>query len=763
MTLPMNPLLLDDRADEVIAIPFHDMSFSRQIEVEIDAPPVMHTGVTRLWDSTVVSWRTDGEPTQPIHVTVPVSWKNTRYDRMTVAFNAAVDTRVTAAVTVDGKVATVFEDEPGAGSRTEASGPLLRGEVTHVRLTVTPAAGAHSGLVALIWVVLGKGPVDPGADATYGVEWDPAWPALVVPAADRGEVAFARGLLFDASDLEAIRRRRDTPLGRRCYPPLKARAYEIAARPPESQIGPYLPFSDHRYVRPYERGRRMITNDAFELGFVALMEDDPHLIEMAVRYLMAMVHVRYWCVSAEHRAVGSAWNQRCFSEEMATSTVAILADWFDFALNNAARNLVTTSIWEKGLAAVDRDMMKWSYMHGINQGAWFCRARVLGGLMLEHAWPRTDGYADRAFDLLYKDTDAYVLDDGSIDEGMGYFFLTMQMVLPAFRAYAKARGKDVHGLLPPQIARSGDYFAAMSGTAPGRVMLDGDNASDRPVGDGLAILAGLYPGSSFERAAAAAGNDDLNNYLRQYLSAGPLALILGPDDPPEPVTAAPTFITLDVSGHLNSLRRDGGRSVQMHVTGCPANPSHSHRDKGAFTVELDGEPTLIDRGVVRYEDARANTLSASLMHNVVTPVGPDGGFIDQARPEVAVKVGGRGDEQALHAEVDLTAVWPGVMKRCARRIDSPNVNEITVVDEGELVTPGPIAFHLHARRPWQIDGKRATLTGKGPGLRVDLPWADRVVAAENSIDFRYEPVYHLTAYAPAGRAFSLTTTLTRTS
>ena len=54
----------------------------------------------------------------------------------------------------------------------------------------------------------------------------------------------------------------------------------------------------------------------------------------------------------------------------------------------AGRDLVRTAIWDKGVSQIQRDMVKWEYVYTINQGPWFCRARILAGLVLEPAWPR---------------------------------------------------------------------------------------------------------------------------------------------------------------------------------------------------------------------------------------------------------------------------------------------------------------------------------------------------------------------------------------
>ena len=765
---PCNPLLLDDRGDEVIALPFHEPLLARQIERQVTASAGVKATLKETWSCTRLHWAAPhrsahGDAAHRVHLDIPVRWLNESYDELIAAVSAPPTVTLTLEAVVDGETVTVFRTCPGQGMRAEHRGPLPRGEVTRLRLSF--ASRDAEVTLNLIWIGLAKAEAAAAVRSPdYPVAWNRDWPMLVRPAGEWGEPRFARGLLMDADGLAELRRRARRPYGRMVYPALKARAQAMAEEIKARASGPFISWSDGRYVRPFEQGRPMVQNDAIELGLVALIEGDRELTHCAVQQLMMMLHCRHWCVSAEHRAVGSTWDQRCFSEEITVTAVALLADWFDDALTDAGRALVSQCLWDKGLAVIERDMMKFEGLHHINQGPWFGRARVLGGLMLERAWPRATGLVDRAFTELHDDLSSYVESDGSVAEGIGYFLLTMHMALPAYHAYAKARGRDVRDLLPPQMAHCEQYFAVLSGTRPGTLLLDGDNASDRPVGDAVAMLAGLYPGSAFARSVMAGSNTDPTNYLQQYITtAGTLGLLLGPDDAPPAETVIPTFGLLARSGHLTSFRRTDAGSMRVHLTGAPARPSHSHPDKGAITLELDGEPTLIDRGVVRYQDVRLLGMRSSKAHNVLTPLDEGGEPRDQAFNPVPILAEGAGDAVSLRASIDLTACWPGVLLRYIRRLESESPRELRVVDEGERLTPGPVAFHLHARRPFEIDGTKVRLGGSGPGLTIRFPWVTRISTSQDGIDHRYQPVHHLVATTDDVTGFSLTTTLERTN
>ena len=91
--------------------------------------------------------------------------------------------------------------------------------------------------------------------------------------------------------------------------------------------------------------------------------------------------------------------------------------------------MIEQALWDRGLSIIVRDIMKFDYLHRINRGPWFGRARILGGLMLEASWPHTDGYPDREMHKMVEGLSGYLLEDGGTDEGVGYLAMTMHAVL----------------------------------------------------------------------------------------------------------------------------------------------------------------------------------------------------------------------------------------------------------------------------------------------------------------------------------------------
>ena len=201
---------------------------------------------------------------------------------------------------------------------------------------------------------------------------------------------------------------------------------------------------------------------------------------------------------------------------------------------------------------------------------WFCRARILAGLILEKAWPHVGNYVDRAAESMRQDMDRYILEDGGVDEGVGYFGMTWHTVMPAALAYARAREIDIHAWLPPQTARCQDFIATMSGSKPGTLLLDGDNTSEVFRGDAAAMLAGVYPGSVYHKVLAEALKEKEFSYFEQYMNTGMFGFIFGPDEVGPSVCVVPEFSLLSRTGHATSRRFGKNHALRLHVAGCKA-------------------------------------------------------------------------------------------------------------------------------------------------------------------------------------------------
>ncbi len=756
---PGLPVPLDSIAAEIVIAPLHDPQIASQLGLTFEALEGRAAQGVQTWCWYAVSWEDSKADEAAARLTMPAYRPDPRFTELVLCLSAPESVRTTVEACVDGQWQTILCEGRGTSARTEFIVPLPGGELSALRMDFIPSSTGPKSVFAH-WIGLR----DPSlfADVQRGrIRWDAKWPGLVLPVDPAKAGPFAVDLMFNAEDLPALREKKSRAPWKEHFALLEKRAYRAMEKAPEDQLSDYAPFTDLRYIRQHEHGRWNYYHEGPVAAFVGLINQDPVLLEWAARTLMCMVHTTFWCQSAESRLQGSTWDQRCFVEEEMTSAVALMADWLDPMLTLRARDLIRNAIWDKGLAVIERDMMKCEYVHHMNQGPWFCRARILGGLLLEKSWPRTGQYVDRAVKQMREAMDRYVLPDGGPDEGLGYWSLTVHVVLQGLKAYSRSRNIDLKTLLPRHQNESENFIAILSAVEPGAVLVDGDNSTDYLVGDTIPILAGLYPGSVYEKIASACLLKERPfTYFNHYLPDGLFAFVLGPDQLPPAQTIVPTFGRLAHTGHLTSLREHDGRSVRLHLSGSKANPSHSHLDKSGFTLEIDGQPALIDRGIIRYDDPRGGIMRWSCFHNVITPVLPDGSFAKQATPGVAIIPEGTGDSNTSHARIDITETWKPLMTSCSRAIDSENAGKFVITDEGTLGAAGRVAFHLNASSPFEIDGHTALLKVGPATLRIVLDWSESVIQVQDGVDWDFKPVHHLIATSGSVKSFSFQTHIT---
>jgi hypothetical protein len=742
---------------ESVFAPFHDPAIAPQLPLRLEPGAAEGLKLEFGWDGTKLSWETAPVGAVAARLEQTVEGMPERFDHFVFCHVAPAEVSLAFEARSGGRWAALGEPVTGKGGRHEVTRPIGARPVEAVRVVFTALSAGHI-MISLQWWGVARAALVAELEAARP-KYDGRWEGLILPPETWPEVKLARGLLFAARDLPALRAKRAAPYWDKHWTLLEERARQFLTRRPEDELDSFLPQTDQRYIRAREKGRTTYFSEPVILGFVGLVNGDRAMGFHALRYLMCLVHTTWWTQSAESRARGSIWDQRCFNEEMATTAATLLLDWYDFALTPRARALAQQVLWDKGVAVIERDLMKWDYVFTMNQGPWFCRARLLAGLYLETVWPRMQPHTELALVDMRAGMANYVLPDGGTDEGLGYFSVTLHAVLPGLLAYARARGVDVRTLLPAQFAESGRFVAALSAMEPGRVLTEGDNTIDLIVGDTIPMLAAIFPGEVYSRVVAACLMQRRPaGYYDQYFFEGVFAFIAGPDRLAPPEAIVPIFAVLPQTGHLTSLRRTpSGRSVRLHVVGAKAKASHTHLDKGSFLLELDRTPVLLDRGQVRYDDLRSYTLKRTELHNTLTPVSADGVYANQSGVIEATIPTGEGDERRLRARIDLAHVWRGVMTAATREVVADSMEEFRVIDHGELVTASALVFHLHTRKPWEIRGREAVLRVEGWELTLRAPWADGITQREDSIDFRLQPVWHLECRLNQAQAFDLTT------
>jgi hypothetical protein len=738
------PILTINPAEAIFA-PFHDPEIVGSLDMAFTGIAAKGCELLHRWDNTTLVWGRSEIGEVAAEFVLRGKIRREHYDQLIFCLSFVPDVEGCVKALVDGALQLVVDWTPGSQKRMEWHAPMPDGEITEIRLFFRRPKSAGAGLIGLFWFGLASRDLVPIVTRAIP-PYSESWPDLIdLPETWPEESPFLRGLLFDSDSLPALRAKMERAPWKKAFEVIEQVAASHLAEQPECWLGDFIPWDDPRYVRGREQDAPTTFVRALLCGFVGLIKRDLRLARIALRHLMTLVHTTSWCTSAVHRLQGSNWSQRCFEQELVSTTVALLTDWYSWALTPRARSLIAQSLWDKGLAVIERDMMKFAYLHENNQGPFFCRGRILGGLILESCWPHVGDYVERSHALMQKGLNNYLQEDGGVDEGVGYFCMTFEATLIAMFAYAKARGRKIHDVLPPKLLRAQEYVACLSAVEPGYVLLDGDIGDDRSTSDALSMLAGLLPDQIYGSIAESSLPADPSEYQarRRHINLGLFALTLGPEKLPVPKTIVPEFAALPQTGHLTSFRKRNGHSVRLHFAGSKANASHTHFDKGNITLEIDGQFFLVDRGTRPYSDSRAFYLKDSEKHNVITPVGPDDLFFCQALVTEATIPQGRGDANTLEATLNLNNVWRDAMHSCRRTLSSDTPFRFQIEDAGALKAEARIAFHLQSLFPFSIAGKAVSLSHEGATLEIGGEWIEKVSQYEDGVDCRPRPVWHL--------------------
>lgn len=711
-----------------------------------------------FWCALTLKWRRIGRGRRIGSIELPVKISCEAYDALVFCLTIPETVEVRFRGRHAKKWQQLGKSEKGANRRMEFNRAIPARSMDCLRLEFRSKQDVE-GIVQLYWFGLqNRAMLRQAAD--LAVKYPDDWPGLIKPETDWKDFEPRLGLLFGAADLERLRGKTRLPGWEKLFAHLADRAEKLLSRSPEKEIGEYPPWTVPFFLRESQLGQQPLAYDALTLGFVGIIKQDHRLIRHALRFLMSMLHLRHWFTSDECRVPGSTWDTRAFLEEVHVTTVSLLWDWFDHALTDRARDLLATSLWDKGLATIERDIAKHDYIMHCNQGPWFCRARVLGGLVLEKLWPRTGNYVDRAFADLVGGLGNCVLADGGSDEGPGYLSATLEPTLVGAVAYARARGKPVTELLPPSIQHCGDYFRAMSHThkIPGFIPAE-DCGNNRQLGDGLTILCGLFPNPEVVRMAGAYLTDARTiDDAWYFMGKGVFGFIIGPDNLPAPQPPVlPALLKLPATGLVTSYRSEGPRALRLHIVGSKANPTgHSHPDRGAVLADVDGQPLFVDRGVIRYEDPRCLLLRTTKMHNVLT-------FGDDAQKpaEIAVIPKAQIEGRHLSVEMNLSTVWRHVASRYVRRLISPSVDSWILQDDVALLQPAVATFHLHSPFPFVRKAESFIVGPPRAQVAIAAKWAVDEMHGEDLMDSNYEPIYHLQLISKLAANHSLATVFSR--
>lgn len=682
------------------------------------------------------------------------------YDTLIVRLAAAPHVRLTVIADIDGRSRTLIDGEAGRRDAHEYEAPLA-GRVLRRLSLAFESAVERAEEVWLGWIGLADS-ARRAAMLARANPFGPRWEGELAPEGAAVDFTPRLSLVFDAKDLEAIRARALSPLYRPLMDQLRARARQAMAYPraPEDQIGAYHATSQWKLlVREREFGYRPYFIDGPICAFVGLVDRDPAASRFAARIALSLAHTDHWHYTFQQGFPGSSWDIRGFPEAFVTQAVALAADWASCWLTPGAEELLRFVMATKGLPKVREVMLQWEYLWDCNQSHMIGLGRILGLLALERAWPRTRddiGQFERdAAEMI----DRYVQPDGSSNEGVGYWSNSFRATMPALAALARFRGKRLAEVVPPRLASAWEFIGALLSTAgePGSYLPIADTVGNRLALDAIAgMAAGLGgPWSGLLGACLERGRGPNHDWT----SDGIFTIVLGPDSCPRPTVDVPVFALLATAGMASSNRgwTGGGGTVRVFLVGAMAGAGHSHRDKGSFILEADGETFAMDRGMTPYEDSdNVPFLKSEEAHNLAVP---EGCFQANPSPHAAAWAAD-GDGVRLSASIDTSRTWLPPVLACRRSIESPRPDLIEIVDEIELAEPRPVRFLLHTVLRSETDSGGARVMGERSVLAVRAAWAESIDVEACGVDWSYAPVHRLVLRSAAASRHALKTVLT---
>ncbi|MGJ3522808.1 heparinase II/III domain-containing protein [Nitratidesulfovibrio sp. D1] len=771
---------LDTSYTEYVFAPLFDPEHSGGIKLSVDAESRATVSCKSDWCFVRVVWQNSQLGGPAAVVRCLAEFAPVAHDQLIVSFALPREASISFALLgpAGKKFGRWSEPFSGTGVRQEvvididhllAGKFSLRSLARLVGLRPRPFAGvalridspeAPDGTLALSWVGARNSAAHAALVASRALR-QPDWTPWIKAPEGWGEVTIQRGLLFGTEELARVRARRHLPGWKEHFALLEQKAAQLIGRDPEHDFGEYLPNHDLRFTRVRADDVRAYHWDALVLAFVGLVNEDRRLLSHALRYLMCMLHTPNWADSAEQRIPSSTWTQRAFMEEMTTTSVAILVDWLGFALTPRTFSLVRQALWTRGMAYVQHDLFKYDYMHRMNQGAVFCRALVLGGLTMEQSWPRAAGVVDQAYDTMKRVLRTYIQPDGGIAEGPGYLCQTLTATLWTTIAYCRARNLDWRAEAKDLFGNIENYLRVMAAGEPGKCIPSGDCRIEWFCGDGIPILAEVFPDSAYSNilmpCLQAGWVHEMTGTLRG--SGGMIGMAYGPDHVGSGRCVPASDSWLPDTGKLSHVCVVDGHRARLWATTSRCGATHSHLDHGSIVLEVDEAPLFVDRGMAEYWKVDLTCrMRRSFAHNTLTPVLPDGAFADQSPPSANARQPIAPDGGNVLLRIPSESVWPEHMT-CYERVLATGGSRATwlVQDIGALRTPGRVAFHLHGPHAFTVRGKAIEIELEETRCTVEFPWADDITVEESLPDCTGRAIFHVCAVSEALTAFDLET------
>ena len=641
------------------------------------------------------------------------------FDNLIVAAVIPDGARLTVTAATDkGLLERVFEKQPD--NRREYLIPLDGAtRLKHLTLAVSSDAdGMQSG--AVLWLMLQN--EKKLADYLSSlVPYDKQWEGHLKGADYEPSFTPTYGIVFAPEELEEIRRRHQSIVEADGTSPYVEAAREMMAVDPEDIIK-VSPGDNIRFARDRDLAHPNLKPS--DLAVAGILLRDKDMLRMAARYAMTLAVTPYWDEGFMAHFPGSPWMHAAFKESWVAHELGITLDLAGEMFTDEGREFILKRLATDAIGHINYVTWRSEYIHRMNQMTVFSHGRILAYAILEKSMPRVKPYLDLAYQDLYNNLQIAIRPDGSDVEGPGYMTYTVAEAGLALHYYARARGKSLAEVTPPNLLRTADFAEAISST-------DGDNdvisvcdaTPQIERVDALSFLTAITPGSRWADMHRKAWARRLSGgrTLVDKQPLGILSLVVpAPENAASP--AVKPFVYLPEMGIMASTRKVGTEWSKLFIQGNRAKAGHTHEDKGSFVLEFAGETFAGDFGTAMYGDAMTFAVKQCQWHNMLIPVvdtmdrpAPDNPVLTDVKPE------GEGDATRFEATIDVTPAWGAYFSKNCRTWTSPTPDELTVTDEYELTKGKGVEFRWHTMLPVRREGRKVVIEGEKGCVEIQIP------------------------------------------
>jgi hypothetical protein len=557
--------------------------------------------------------------------------------------------------------------------------------------------------------------------------WDARWERHLKDESFDPQFQPAYGLVLDAGELDALRRRHAVLTGDGKTSPFTAAGAAAWGTPPEAMIHDFVNFwNDSRYNRERDYGK-FILNHGLNAAIAGHLLKDKSLLRLAARYALSIAMCGRWDDGFICRFPGGAFDHRCFVQSLCAYEVAGILDLAGECFTDVGRNFLLRRLSEEAIGSIQFNTWNYDYIFRCNQLAWFTPGRMLALGVLSRHYPRVRPYLDIAYRELCESLEATILPDGGYPEGSTYFRCVGRDAGLGIYYYSRATGQPMADLVPACMTRCSDFAGTFASMDEAQDMVAVCDAVPLHEIGSQAIMAGLLPQSAWLPMLhktiarndgwpvnAIHGSEGYPSMLADAAIAWMLVerLDAAPWDPPP-------FVALPDMGPMASHRQLGGHWVKLLIQGNKSGAGHAHEDKGSFVLEFAGDTFALDPGTCDYSHPMAGLFKQCERHNMLVPFG----FSVRPAPPLClhhdVKPTGMGGAVCFRAEIDATPGWEPYYKRWHRSWDSPSPDRLTITDDYELAAGDGVEFYWQTKLPVAVEGSKAVITGRSARLELE--------------------------------------------